>query len=96
MSEPRINEAQAAILYVLSTRGGATMSVIGSDNDILWGELSDRGWMEAADLPKGISLPGESLNSWALTKAGKAAIGALAVSLNSPTPPDLMDGGPVL
>lgn len=66
------NREQIALI-VEAFAGHTLITQIGSANDILWGQLSDVGWMEAADLPRGFP-KGSGLNAWKLTQAGHAGL----------------------
>lgn len=67
--QPTREQAQ---LLAAAADGMVLITVIGSDNDILWGDFADRGLMEAADLPEG--LPASlDWNAWKMTEAGKSA-----------------------
>lgn len=66
---PGFTNEQIALL-ARAAQGDVLITAIGSDNDILWADMAERGWMEAADIPQKMVPVVLSYHAWKLTEAG--------------------------
>lgn len=65
------DEQKALIAH--AAEGHVLLTPAGSANDVLWGELADRGWMEPTELPK--ELAGiVTWHAWKMTDDGRNAL----------------------
>jgi hypothetical protein len=68
-------------LLAHASEGHVLITVIGSANDILWGQFADAGMMEATDLPRSLAkFPALNWNAWKLTERGLQVLSTIASS----------------
>lgn len=69
-----LSKEQKEIFKAAYTNRALIVSVIGTANDLRWGELAELGWLEPASIPREVfhSHPKSRWNAWRITpEAGR-------------------------